>query len=85
MDKNFLNKRQFDMIATDGGWILQSKKDWEKENNCIIISSVRFGWFIGFGYWKDIYTGTFDGYTHNYLFPFVRIQNGLVRGAKNNT
>lgn len=79
MNTNLLNKKQYDIIATENGWIAQSKENWEKEHKCIIIESVKFGWFVGFGYWKDVYKYPFNGYTHNILLPFVRIQTGLLR------
>lgn len=79
MNAEFLNKRQYDMIAVENGGIAQSKEDWEKENKCIIIESIKFGWFVGFGYWKDVYIEPFDGYTHNILLPFIRIQTGRLR------
>ncbi len=79
MNTNFVNRKQYDRIQTEGGYIDQSKEDWEKENKCIIINSVKFGWFVGLGYWKDVYIEPFNGYTHNILLPFVRIQTGLLR------
>ena len=78
MNTNFVNRKQFDRILTGGGSIDQSKEDLSKENKCIIIRSVKFGWFVGFGYWKDVYKYPFNGYTHNILLPFFRIQTGLL-------
>ena len=79
MKANFLNSKQYDRIITESGYIDQSLSDWEIENKCIIISSIKFGWFIGFGYWKDVYKNPFDGLTHNILLPFVRIQYGFLK------
>lgn len=42
------------------------------------IQYIRFGLFIGFGYWRDNYTKPFSGYTHNILLPFVRLQFGVI-------
>lgn len=78
MKLKFNELRNFDLISNDNGWIAQSKHDWEKENKCVIIDSVKFGWFIGFGFWKDVYKPPFKGYAYNILLPFIRIQKGLL-------
>lgn len=79
MKNNFLNNKQLDFISTENGGLLQSQEDWERETGFTIINSIKFGFFIGFGYWKDVYRSPFNGYTHNILLPFIRIQNGLLR------
>lgn len=46
----------------------------------IKIWHVKFQPFLlGFGYWKDDYNPTFDGYAHNILLPFFRIQVGEIK------
>ena len=44
----------------------------------IAVSSVKLGWFLGLGYWKEVYREPFSGYTHNFLFLNIRIQIGIL-------
>lgn len=43
------------------------------------IKHFKFAPVIGFGYWKDIYKlGMSEGYCHNIILPFVRMQIGQL-------
>lgn len=80
MNDNCLNRKQYDRIIIEND---QHKEDLEIKNKYITVNSINFGWFIGFGYWKDIYKVPFKGYTINILLPFVRIQTGVIKMSKN--
>lgn len=55
---------------------IMEKIDSVSAGKVLRFKSIRFGWLLGIGYWKDIYPDPFDGYAHNILLPLVCIQWG---------
>lgn len=77
--KDFLDR--IDNTMSKAKCILESNKNSIMGRRILKTRHLKLCPIIGFGYWKDVYLKEsvgMEGVTHNFIFPFVRIQWGFL-------